>query len=92
MPELPTIAEAGVPGYETNAWGGIVVPVGTSPAVVKKLNAEINQALRAPTLKERYAAIEAEPVGGTPEAFAAFVKNETAKWADVVKKSGAKLD
>ena len=92
FPDIPTIAEAGVPGYETNAWGGIVVPVGTSPAIVKKLNTEINRALQAPTLKERYAAIEAEPVGGTPEAFAAFVKKETVKWADVVKKSGAKLD
>ena len=57
-----------------------------------KLNAEINKALQSPTLKERYAAIEAEPVGGTPEQFAAFVKKETVKWADVVKKSGAKLD
>ena len=65
FPDIPTIAEAGVPGYETNAWGGIVVPVGTSRAIVKKLNAEINQALQSPTLKERYAAIEAEPVGGT---------------------------
>ena len=92
FPDIPTIAEAGVPGYETNAWGGIVVPVGTSPAIVKKLNTEINKALQAPTLKERYAAIEAEPVGGTPEAFATFVKKETVKWADVVKKSGAKLD
>jgi tripartite-type tricarboxylate transporter receptor subunit TctC len=92
FPDIPTIAEAGVPGYETNAWGGIVVPVGTSRAIVTKLNAEINKALQAPTLRERYAAIEAEPVGGTPEAFAEFVKKETVKWADVVKKSGAKLD
>jgi tripartite-type tricarboxylate transporter receptor subunit TctC len=92
FPDIPTIAEAGVPGYETNAWGGIVAPVGTSPAIVKKLNTEINRALQAPTLKERYATIEAEPVGGTPEAFAAYVKKETVKWAEVVKKSGAKLD
>jgi tripartite-type tricarboxylate transporter receptor subunit TctC len=92
FPDIPTIAEAGVPGYETNAWGGIVVPVGTAPAIVLKLNREINKALQATTLKERYAAIEAEPVGGTPEAFAAFVKKETVKWAEVVKKSGAKLD
>ncbi len=92
FPDIPTIAEAGVPGYETNAWGGIVVPVGTSRAIVTKLNTEINKALQAPTLRERYAAIEAEPVGGTPEAFAEFVKKETGKWADVVKKSGAKLD
>jgi len=92
FPGIPTIAEAGVPGYETTAWGGIVVPVGTPQAIVTKLNSEINKALRTSTVKERYAAIEAEPVGGTPEQFAAFVKNETVKWADVVKKSGAKLD
>jgi tripartite-type tricarboxylate transporter receptor subunit TctC len=92
FPDIPTISEAGVPGYETNAWGGLVVPVGTPRAIVTKLNAEVNQALQSPTLKERYAQIEAEPVGGTPEQFAAFVKKETAKWAEVVKKSGAKLD
>jgi tripartite-type tricarboxylate transporter receptor subunit TctC len=92
FPEIPTIAEAGVPGYETNAWGGVVVPVGTPQAIVARLNREINRALQATALQERYAAIEAEPVGGTPAQFAAFVKTETAKWADVVKKSGAKLD
>ena len=92
FPDIPTIAEAGVPGYETNSWGGVVVPVGTPRAIVVKLNTEINKALRSTLVKERYAAIEAEPVGGTPEEFAAFVKTETAKWADVVRKSGAKLD
>ena len=91
FPDIPTLAET-VPGYETNAWGGLVVPVGTSRTIVTKLNAEVNKALQSPTLKERYAQIEAEPVGGTPEQFAAFVKKETVKWADVVKKSGAKLD
>jgi len=92
FPDIPTISEAGVPGYETNAWGGLVVPVGTPRAIVLKLNTEVNKALQSPALKERYAQIEAEPVGGTPEEFAAYVKKETAKWADVVKKSGAKLD
>ncbi len=92
FPDIPTIAEAGVPGYETTAWGGLVVPVGTPRAIVTKLNAEVNKALQSPSLRERYAAIDAEPVGGTPEEFAAFVKKETVKWADVVKKSGAKLD
>jgi tripartite-type tricarboxylate transporter receptor subunit TctC len=92
FPELPTIAEAGVPGYETNAWGGLVVPVGTRKSIVTKLNTEMNKALQSPALRERYAAIQAEPVGGTPEEFAAYVKKETVKWADVVKKSGAKLD
>jgi len=92
FPDIPTIAEAGVPGYETNSWGGMVVPVRTSRAIVTKLNAEINKALQSPELRERYAAIEAEPTGGTPEQFAAFVKTESVKWADVVKKSGAKVE
>ena len=92
FPDIPTIAEAGVPGYETNSWGGMVVPVRTPRAIVTKLNAEINKALQSPELRERYAAIEAEPTGGTPEQFAAFVKTELVKWADVVKKSGAKVE
>ncbi len=92
FPEMPTIDEAGVPGYETNSWGGIVVPVLTPRAIVLKLNTEINKALQSPVLRERYAAIEAEPVGGTPEQFAAFVKKEAVKWGEVVKKSGAKVD
>jgi len=92
FPDIPTIAEAGVPGYETNSWGGMVVPARTPRAIVTKLNAEINKALQSPELRERYAAIEAEPTGGTPEQFAAFVKTELVKWADVVKKSGAKVE
>ena len=92
FPDIPTIAEAGVPGYETNSWGGMVVPTRTPRAIVTKLNAEINKALQSPELRERYAAIEAEPTGGTPEQFAAFVKTEAVKWAEVVKKSGAKVD
>jgi tripartite-type tricarboxylate transporter receptor subunit TctC len=92
FPELPTISEAGVPGYETNAWGGLVVPVGTPKAIVTKLNREMNRALESPALRERYASIQAEPVGGTPDEFAAYVRKETVKWAEVVKKSGAKLD
>jgi tripartite-type tricarboxylate transporter receptor subunit TctC len=92
FPDIPTISEAGVPGYETNAWGGIVVPAATPRPIVTKLNTEINSALKSPLLRERYAQIEAEPVGGTPEQFAAYVKKETVKWAEVVKKSGAKLD
>ncbi len=92
FPDVPTISEAGVPGYETNAWGGLVAPVGTPRAIVMRLNAEMNTALQSPSLRERYAQIDAEPVGGTPEQFAEYVKKETIKWADVVKKSGAKLD
>jgi len=92
FPDLPTIAEAGVPGYETTAWGGLVAPLSTPKAIITKLNTEINRALKSPVLKERFAAIDAEPVGGTTAAFAAFVKSESVKWGDVVRKSGAKLD
>ncbi|MDB5812560.1 MAG: transporter [Betaproteobacteria bacterium] len=92
LPDVPTIAESGVPGYETNAWGGVVTPLGVPKPVLAKLNAEINKALRSATLKERYAAIEAEPIGGTPEEWAEYVKKESAKWTNVVRKSGAKLD
>jgi tripartite-type tricarboxylate transporter receptor subunit TctC len=92
FPDIPTISEAGVPGYETNAWGGVVVPSGTPRAIVIRLNTEVNKALQSATLRERYAAIDAEPVGGTPGQWASYVKQESAKWADVVRKSGAKLD
>jgi tripartite-type tricarboxylate transporter receptor subunit TctC len=92
FPEIPTISEAGVPGYETNSWGGIAAPARTPRAIVMKLNAEINKALQSPALRARYAALDAEPVGGTPEQFAEFVKTERVKWADIVKKSGAKVD
>jgi tripartite-type tricarboxylate transporter receptor subunit TctC len=92
FPDIPTIAEAGVPGYETNSWGGMVVPARTPRAIVTRLNAEINKALQAAELRERYAAIEAEPTGGSPEQFAAFVKAEAVKWAEVVKRSGARVE
>ena len=92
FPDMPTIAEAGVPGYVTTAWGGLVAPVGTPRDIIVKLNAETNRALQSPQLKERYAAIDAEPVGGSIAEFAAFVKAESVKWGDVVRKSGAKLD
>jgi tripartite-type tricarboxylate transporter receptor subunit TctC len=92
FPDMPTIAEAGVPGYVTTAWGGLVAPVGTPRDIIVKLNAETNRALQSPQLKERYAAIDAEPVGGSIAEFAAFVKAESVKWGEVVRKSGAKLD
>ncbi len=91
IPELPAIAET-VPGFEVTVWGGVVVPVGVPKAIVARLNAAINKVLAAPALKEKYAAIGYELVGGTPEQFDAFVKKEMAKWADVVKRSGAKVD
>jgi len=92
LPELPTIAEAGVPGYEATTWTGIVAPVGMPRAIVMRLNAELNQVVASPTFKEKVAAIGSEPMSGTPEQFAAFIRTEHAKWAEVVRRSGAKID
>jgi tripartite-type tricarboxylate transporter receptor subunit TctC len=92
FPDIPTIAEAGVPGYETNSWGGVMGPARLPPEIVSRLNAEIRKALSAPALLERFKQLDTEPVGGTPEEFMALVKSETPKWAEVVKRSGAKVD
>jgi len=92
LPELPTIDEAGVPGFELTVWGGVVVPVGVPKPIVARLNAEINKALAVPALKEKFSAIGYTLAGGTPEQFDAFVKKEVAKWADVIKRSGARID
>lgn len=91
VPELPPIADT-VPGFEIMVWGGVVVPVGVPKDIVMRLNAEINKALVTPTLKERFATIGYEIVGGTPEQFQAFVKKEIAKFADISKRSGARID
>jgi tripartite-type tricarboxylate transporter receptor subunit TctC len=92
LPDLPTLDEAGVPGFDLTVWGGVVVPVGVPKPIVAKLNAEINKALESPTLREKFSAIGYTLVGGTPEQFDAFVRKEAAKWADVIKRSGARID
>jgi tripartite-type tricarboxylate transporter receptor subunit TctC len=91
FPDLPTIAEA-VPGYETNSWGGIIGPAKLPTEVLHKLVVEIRKALAAPAVMERYRQLDTEPDGAGPEAFLELVRKETPKWADVVKKSGAKVD
>jgi len=91
FPDIPTIAEA-VPGYETNSWGGVIGPAKLPKEIVSRLTAEIRKALAAPAVAERYRQLDTEPDGGGPEAFLELVRKETPKWADVVKKSGAKVD
>jgi tripartite-type tricarboxylate transporter receptor subunit TctC len=91
FPDLPTIAES-VPGYETNSWGGVIGPAKLPREIVQRLHAEIKAALAAPAVIERYKQLDTEPDGGGPEAFLALVRAETPKWADVVRKSGAKID
>jgi tripartite-type tricarboxylate transporter receptor subunit TctC len=92
FPQVPTIAEAGVPGYEAPTWSGVLAPAGTPRPIVDKLNAAVNRALASEAFKARFAQIGDEPAGGTPEEFAALIKHESAKWAEVVKRSGAKLE
>jgi tripartite-type tricarboxylate transporter receptor subunit TctC len=91
FPDIPTIAEA-VPGYETNSWGGVIGPAKLPKEIVSRLTAEIRKALAAPAVAERYRQLDTEPDGAGPEAFLELVRKETPKWADVVKKSGAKVD
>lgn len=92
VPELPTISEAGVPGFEVVTWSGVVVPTGVSKEIIARLNSEINKALVSEAAKERLADLGYELVGGTSEQFTEFVRKEIAKWADVVKRTGAKVD
>jgi len=92
FPELPTIAEAGVTGYLAPTWTGVIAPAGVPRPIVDKLNAAINKALGSEAFKEKFAKIGDEPAGGTPEEFAATIKADSAKWGDVVRRSGAKLE
>jgi tripartite-type tricarboxylate transporter receptor subunit TctC len=92
FPDIPTIAEAGVPGYETNSWGGIIAPARLPRDVVLRLSTEIRAALAVPSVVERYRSLDSEIDGGTPEQFLELVRRETPKWADVVRRSGAKID
>lgn len=92
MPDLPTLAEAGVPGYEVTGWYGVFAPAKTPRAIVLRLNGEIARILALPDVRKRLSAEGAELMAGTPEQFAAFIKSELAKWAKAVKLSGATAD
>jgi tripartite-type tricarboxylate transporter receptor subunit TctC len=92
FPELPTVAEAGVPGYDAPTWSGVIGPAGIPRDVVMRLNTAINRAIKTPAFIERFGKIGDEPAGGSPEDFAGTIAKESAKWADVIKRSGAKLN
>ena len=91
-PEYPTMAESGVPGYDLAGWYGVAVPAATPRAVVDRLHAEFTKAMRAPDMVERYATLGVEPVEGTPEQFAAYMRAELVKWGEIIKRSGTKLE
>jgi tripartite-type tricarboxylate transporter receptor subunit TctC len=92
LPDVPTIAEQGYPGFESVGWIGLAAPAKTPPEILDKLNAEIRKMLRDPAVRERFAALASTPVGDTREQFAAFIKSEIAKWSKIAKESGAKAD
>ncbi|HZQ14011.1 MAG TPA: tripartite tricarboxylate transporter substrate binding protein [Pseudolabrys sp.] len=91
FPELPTIGET-VPGYLAPTWTGVIAPAGVPRPVVDKLNAAINKALKSDSFRKKFAVIGDDPAGGTPEDYAEAIRTDSAKWADVVKRSGAHLD
>jgi tripartite-type tricarboxylate transporter receptor subunit TctC len=92
FPDLPTVAEAGVPGYAAPTWSGMVAPAGVPRPIVDKLNAAVNRAMQTPLFKDRFAQIGDEAAGGTPEEFGEFIRTESAKWAQVIKSAGVRLD
>ena len=92
MPELPTVAEAGIPGFAVNNWTGVFVPAATPPAVVTRLNAEFVKVLAMPDVKKRLMDNGIDAVSNTPQQFAAYIRDETAKWASVIKDANVKLD
>ena len=90
LPEVPTVAESGLPGFDVTSWYGIVVRSGTPPAVVQKIQRDMAEALQAEDVRAKLAGLGLEPVGNTPDEFAALIKAETQKWGDIVRKAGIK--
>lgn len=92
VPDLPTIAEAGVPGYETTTWHGWLAPAGTPPAIIHKLNVELSKAARSPDVAERLATDGGEPLSGSPERFQQLLVSEIARWRKVVREANIKVE
>jgi tripartite-type tricarboxylate transporter receptor subunit TctC len=92
LPEVPTVAESGYPGFEADQWYGIVAPAGTPPAVVVRLNAEINKALALPEVAQQLAAEGAVPVPGPPQAFGELIAREIPRWREVIQAGNVKID
>ena len=92
IPNVPTMAEAGLADFEVSSWNGILAPAKTPPEIVAKLNRELVRILATQDVKDRFAAQAAEPIGSTPEQFRAYIKSEIDRWGQVVKASGAKID
>lgn len=92
LPDVPTVAESGLPGYEVNGWWGMMVPRGTPQPIVRRLSGDLEKIMRLPEVKERLSKEGGEPMGSTPERFEAHLRSEIDKWAPLVKASGASVD
>jgi tripartite-type tricarboxylate transporter receptor subunit TctC len=92
FPDLPTVAEAGVPGYAAPTWSGVIAPAAVPRPIIDKLNAAINRAIASQAFRDRFASIGDEPAGGSPEDFAEVIRSDSAKWGDVIRRAGARLD
>jgi tripartite-type tricarboxylate transporter receptor subunit TctC len=92
FPNVLTIAESGLPGYQTVAWGGVIGPANLPAAIVEKLHRENVASLQSPAVRQRFAELGTEPDGGLPQQFQELVKRERPRWAAVIKKAGAKID
>jgi tripartite-type tricarboxylate transporter receptor subunit TctC len=92
MPEIPTVSEAGLTGFELGSWYGLFAPAGTSPEIVRRLRNEVVKAINDSSMKEQFVALSAEPVGSTPEEFTAVLQRDLAKWAKVARQANVKAD
>ena len=92
MPDLPTVAESGVPGYSATGWYGLLAPSATPKDILGRLNTEFTRALRSPDISDRLNSMAAEPAPGTPEQFGTFIRSEIDKWAKVVKAANMKAE
>ena len=91
-PDLPTVGELGPKGYDVTVWYGLVAPKGTPPAILQKLNAEVNKALASPAVRQRYAALGAEPTQSTVEDFGKYIISEEKKWTSAVKNANIRIE
>jgi tripartite-type tricarboxylate transporter receptor subunit TctC len=92
LPDVPTMAESGLPDLQMITWNGLVAPAGTPDEIIARLNATINEGLKTPHIRDALAKFSSEPIGGSPQEFAAMVANETKKWAEIVRLAGVKID